>query len=302
MKLSYGIVYINAILAIVKGQNSARCSELSATLDRLRDQIASVQAELGAQCNLTETNQTEGIAVLRPCPSSSSSAWSQSIGTTLHTASPTNEIEDQTDVGVAAPPALTRQSAGAAHDDAPSTHRIVRTNSEHTEHLRRSGGDGLHEGSRLMYAVSCWEAGSAFADRACNCLGEPPHPKLGSRQTIKVVVGSWYRRSSRAAVCKPRLIGTASSSDWQGTTVAYYPLSVSCGTRWACVVIRPAAAVDAFLLKITIEERLGWPVQLVSDGLVADIRSTLNLSGAASVYAALAAGDVDMYPEVRASG
>jgi hypothetical protein len=60
--------------------------------------------------------------------------------------------------------------------------------------------------------------------------------------------------------------------------------------------------VDAFLLKITIEERLGWPVQLVSDGLVADIRSTLNLSGAASVYAALAAGDVDMYPEVRASG
>jgi hypothetical protein len=59
--------------------------------------------------------------------------------------------------------------------------------------------------------------------------------------------------------------------------------------------------VDAFLLKIVIEERLGYPVQLISDGLVEAIDSALNLTGAASVYAALARGDADMYPEVRAS-
>jgi hypothetical protein len=62
---------------------------------------------------------------------------------------------------------------------------------------------------------------------------------------------------------------------------------------------RPAAAVDAFLLKITIEERLGYPVQLVSDGMLQGIGSVLNLSGTTSVYAALASGAVHMYPEVR---
>ena len=63
---------------------------------------------------------------------------------------------------------------------------------------------------------------------------------------------------------------------------------------------RPAAAADAFLLKIVIEERLGWPVQLISDGVVGGIGSMLNLTGSASVYAALARGDADIYPEVCA--
>jgi hypothetical protein len=62
---------------------------------------------------------------------------------------------------------------------------------------------------------------------------------------------------------------------------------------------RLGSAADAFLLKIAIEERLGYPVQFVSDGLVRSIESTLNLTGPASVYAALAAGAVDIYPEVR---
>ena len=62
---------------------------------------------------------------------------------------------------------------------------------------------------------------------------------------------------------------------------------------------RPAAAVDAFLLKIVIEERLGYPVQLISDGLLPGLESALNLSGVASVYAALASGDVHIYPEAR---
>jgi hypothetical protein len=47
-----------------------------------------------------------------------------------------------------------------------------------------------------------------------------------------------------------------------------------------------------------IEERLGYPVQLVSDGLL-DIDSALNLKGVASVFAALASGEAHIYPEVR---
>jgi hypothetical protein len=62
---------------------------------------------------------------------------------------------------------------------------------------------------------------------------------------------------------------------------------------------RHAAAVDAFLLKIVIEERLGYPVQLVSDGLIPGLQSALNLSGVASVYAALSSGEVHIYPEAR---
>ncbi len=53
------------------------------------------------------------------------------------------------------------------------------------------------------------------------------------------------------------------------------------------------------MLKITIEERLGYPVQLISDGVLAGIESALNLSGTESVYSALAAGEVHIYPEVR---
>jgi hypothetical protein len=64
-------------------------------------------------------------------------------------------------------------------------------------------------------------------------------------------------------------------------------------------VPRFGAAVDSFLLKIVIEGRLGWPVHLISDGNLANIESALNLSGAASVYQALASGEAHIYPEVR---
>jgi hypothetical protein len=60
---------------------------------------------------------------------------------------------------------------------------------------------------------------------------------------------------------------------------------------------RLAAAVDAFLLKIAIEEGLGYPVQLISDGLM--IESALGLTGIQSVYESLAASKVDIYPEAR---
>jgi hypothetical protein len=60
---------------------------------------------------------------------------------------------------------------------------------------------------------------------------------------------------------------------------------------------RVAAAVDAFLLKIAIEEQLGYPVELIADGLLQGIDSTLNLTNSASVFSALAAGTADIYPE-----
>jgi len=65
----------------------------------------------------------------------------------------------------------------AASDRATPTH--------HGPAARRRGG------GHLEYAVHCWAPGSAFADPACNCLGEAAHPQLGSRPTIRVVVGSW---------------------------------------------------------------------------------------------------------------
>ncbi len=56
------------------------------------------------------------------------------------------------------------------------------------------------------------------------------------------------------------------------------------------------------MLKILIEERLGYPVELISDGLDIDLaaRSRLKLGGVPGVWSALAAADVDIYPEVRA--
>jgi hypothetical protein len=53
------------------------------------------------------------------------------------------------------------------------------------------------------------------------------------------------------------------------------------------------------LLKIVIEELLGYPALLISDGSLEGVESALNLTGAASVYSALARGEVDIYPEVR---
>ena len=65
---------------------------------------------------------------------------------------------------------------------------------------------------------------------------------------------------------------------------------------------RPGAALDACLLKIVVEERLGYPVQLLSDGQLADIGPGLRISEGTSInggiYSALARGEVDMHPEV----
>jgi hypothetical protein len=57
---------------------------------------------------------------------------------------------------------------------------------EHAPPARRRSDD------YQAFAVQCWAARSAFTDQACNCLGEAAHPKLNSRPTIRIVVGSWY--------------------------------------------------------------------------------------------------------------
>ena len=64
----------------------------------------------------------------------------------------------------------------------------------------------------------------------------------------------------------------------------------------ACLRPRLAAAVNAFMLKILTEQELGFPTELVQDGLSPEIPS--NLTGLASVYEALESGAVHMYPEV----
>jgi hypothetical protein len=51
--------------------------------------------------------------------------------------------------------------------------------------------------------------------------------------------------------------------------------------------------VDAWLLKILVEESLGWPVALVSD---LDSR----FDGVPSIYQAMVHGDVHIYPEASA--
>ena len=51
------------------------------------------------------------------------------------------------------------------------------------------------------------------------------------------------------------------------------------------------------MLRILVEEQIGYPVQLISDGLLSGVESALNLSGPESVYSALASGEVHIYPE-----
>jgi hypothetical protein len=57
------------------------------------------------------------------------------------------------------------------------------------------------------------------------------------------------------------------------------------------------AEIDAWLIKTIVEEVLGFPTELVSDGL-SDV-SSLNLTGPEGVWNAMANAVVHMYPEVR---
>ena len=62
------------------------------------------------------------------------------------------------------------------------------------------------------------------------------------------------------------------------------------------------AQVTAFLLKIVIEEELGYPTLLLSDGLVVVPGTSTLLAGPADVWARLASGEVHINPEVLTPG
>ncbi len=59
---------------------------------------------------------------------------------------------------------------------------------------------------------------------------------------------------------------------------------------------RLAGTIDAVILKILIEQELGYPTELVPEGLFPEIASSL--AGVEGVYHALGSGAVHMYPEV----
>ena len=73
---------------------------------------------------------------------------------------------------------------------------------ESTSHRRAEGTTTLETARRddhFTYASHCFEPGSAFTEPLCNCLGEAPHVKFGSRPTVRVVVGGWYGAQPRSA-------------------------------------------------------------------------------------------------------
>jgi hypothetical protein len=135
------------------GASVAACSELSERRSRLHAEIARLHAESAL---------VEAELVLL-C----------------------TERSNQTDVG--APPllAVQSQSPGGTTDQATGMQQIAPQTAQRVP-ARRSGKD------EIAYAAHCWAPNSTFTDPSCNCLGEAVHAKLGSRPTIRVVIGSWY--------------------------------------------------------------------------------------------------------------
>lgn len=166
--LSFAVFVTAQATSELGGANAAgHCSELSKRRDRLHTEITRlhaeaviVEAELGALCAPLATKQT--VVGLRPLS------------------------------------ALPSQSTGAPTDEVASTHQLAlqsvspkptRLKAEHPPPVRRT--EETHSAHQRAYAVHCWAAMSAFTDPSCNCLGGTAPLKLGSRPTIKIVVGSW---------------------------------------------------------------------------------------------------------------
>jgi hypothetical protein len=95
------------------------------------------------------------------------------------------ERSNQTDVSRPPLLAVPSQSPGATDDQTTGMQHIAPQTAQLVP-ARRSGKD------EIAYAAHCWAPNSTFSDPSCNCLGEAAHPKLGSRPTIRVVIGSWY--------------------------------------------------------------------------------------------------------------
>jgi hypothetical protein len=95
----------------------------------------------------------------------------------------------QTDYNLGVAPIVALQTSAAA-DEAAGTARIAQqAAAEHHPPSRRGGISGEHH---LEYAQQCWAPSSTSTFVSCNCLGEAAHPKLSSRQMIKIVIGGWY--------------------------------------------------------------------------------------------------------------
>jgi hypothetical protein len=144
------------------GAGVAACSELSERRDRLHAEIARLHAE---------TALVEAELVLL-C----------------------TERSNQTDVG--APPLLTvpSESPGETADQATGMQQIAHQTAQRADPTQRAGSPRRRGEDEIAYAVHCWAPNSTFTDPSCNCLGEAaqPHPKLGSRPTIRIIIGSWY--------------------------------------------------------------------------------------------------------------
>ncbi len=139
-------------------QYDSRCSKLAATLDQLRVKIATVEAEL------------------------------QSLCTPQSTAARRLDAPEPTRTALVIQPTQSIEATGYNASDA--VNQPGRADGAHPESGRRRRAEqgDVHD----TYAVECWAAGSAFSGGSrCNCLGEPAHPKLGSRRTIKILLASW---------------------------------------------------------------------------------------------------------------
>jgi hypothetical protein len=97
---------------------------------------------------------------------------------------PTDESQ-QTHLGGTGP----SFASAARAEKAAGTEQIPRfvPRVDHARPARRTGGNPE------VYAAHCWAPSSAFANQLCNCIGQAIQPKLSSRPTIKIIVGSWYR-------------------------------------------------------------------------------------------------------------
>ena len=106
---------------------------------------------------------------------------------------PTDESQ-QTHPGGTAP----SFASAAPAEEAAGTEQIPKIVPRvgHAPPARRTGGNPE------VYAVHCWAPSSAFANPSCNCLGQAMHPKLASRPTIKIIVGSWYRARPAFRRCR----------------------------------------------------------------------------------------------------
>jgi hypothetical protein len=155
------LLVLAALVQIASSEEAftgGRCSTMRKRLEWLRTEIASLELQVEAACDLTQSSiemlpaSTEYIdarpqtAALWALPSTASAANTTSVRSTTSTAANT-------------------RGGRRRERDLPST-----------------------------YSAQCYRAGSSFTDASCGCLGKPKSNEFDMRPTIKIVAGSWYVR------------------------------------------------------------------------------------------------------------